>query len=400
MNTKQITTLVIATIIVFASIISTFKMIVDVDAREIVIVQLPFSGKLMVYNSAGWKYQGFGSISSYKKSFQYDFSNPKYLKNARESDPDRSIKVRFNDGGHAMFSGSVRIDLPTDEKNMLNLHTRFGSQSSIENDLINKTIVKSVYMSSPLMSSKESYAEKRNDLINFVSDQAEHGIYKTYQDEDIQIDPISGVERTVTIVKYQRDSMGHFLRQDKSPLEQLNIGFSNLAILSLDYDSTVENQIKTQQELIMQVQTAISQAKQSEQQLMTTIKQGEANAAKTKWDQEAIKAQKVTEAEQQLAVQELNTKKAASYKQEQIYKGEGEAEYKRLVTQANNNLELRLDAWIEINKYYADAMKGSTWVPSIIFGNTAGGSSGAMNLIEMLTAKTAKDLNDQINQVK
>jgi hypothetical protein len=393
MNPKQIVKLSIAAIIFLAAIITTFQMIVDVDAREIVIVHLPFSGKLTVYNTAGWKYQGFGSVTRYHKSFQYNFSSPRYIKD-QDEDQDKSIKVRFNDGGHAQFSGSVRIDLPTDEKNMLNLHTRFGSQGSIENDLIDKTIIKAVYMSSPLMSSKESYAEKRNDLINYVSDQAENGVYKTYQKEVRQKDPISGEERTVTVVEYQRDSMGHFLRQDISPLQQLSIGFTNLSILSLDYDSTVEAQIKSQQALTMQVQTAIATAKQAEQQAITTVKQGEANAAKTKWEQEAIKAQKVTEAEQERDVANLSAQKEEFNKRANILKGEGEAQYKRLVTQANDNLEIRLNAWIEINKAYASAMSESTWVPTYVFGGGGGAnnSMGAQQLIDLLTAKTAKDL--------
>ena len=50
----------------------------------------------------------------------------------------------------------------------------------------------------------------------------------------------------------------------------------------------------------------------------------------------------------------------------------------------------------EINKYYADAIKGyqGNWVPSVVMGE-AGGSrvagSGAQQLIDLLTAKTAKE---------
>ena len=50
-----------------------------------------------------------------------------------------------------------------------------------------------------------------------------------------------------------------------------------------------------------------------------------------------------------------------------------------------------------INKYYAEAVKsyGGQWVPSVVMGQSSGkdvAGSGALQLIELLTAKTARDL--------
>ena len=80
-------------------------------------------------------------------------------------DEDQSIKIRFNDGGHGQISGSVRWYMPIDNPAILKLHTDFGSQIAIEQQLIRQVVTKSVYMTGPLMSSKESSAEKRNDLL-------------------------------------------------------------------------------------------------------------------------------------------------------------------------------------------------------------------------------------------
>lgn len=41
-------------------------------------------------------------------------------------------------------------------------------------------------MTGPLMSSKESYAEKRTNLIRFIEDQISNGVYKTAQ-KDIKV---------------------------------------------------------------------------------------------------------------------------------------------------------------------------------------------------------------------
>lgn len=389
---KKVLTIVGIVLIALFATVFISKSVISVDAGEIVVVQSPISGELYVYTEPGVHAQYWGTETHYRKSFQYDFTSPKYSKSGDRV--DHSIKVRFNDNGHAQFSGSVRIDLPTDVKHMTDLHTRFRSQESIENDLIAKTITKAVYFSGPLMSSKESYAEKRNNLINYISDQAEHGVYKTYQDEEKVKDAFTGEEKIQTVVKYVKDSMGGFARQENSPLEESHIRFSNLSILGMDYEEAVEKQSKDQQALTMAVQTAIANSKKAEQDAITVAKEGEANAAKAKWEQEAIKAKAVTEAEQLRDVARLNAQTEEANKKALILKGEGEAAYKRAVTQANNNLELRLNAAIEINRNYANAMASSNWVPTYVSGGAGAGnySTGAMDMINLMTTQVARQV--------
>lgn len=364
------------------------KMFETVGVSEIVVVQYP-NGTLEVYNSPGIKFQGFGSLTRYKKSFQYWFSKSKDQGN----DADQSIKVRFNDGGHAQISGSCRIDLPIDSKSMIILHTKYVSQEGIETALVRTNIEKAVYMTGPLMSSKESSSTKRTDLINFISDQAELGVYKTKTVERRVKEEGSDSSKIASVVEILKDSSGQYFRQEKSPFSILHISFSNLSINSLDYDKDVEKQIRSQQELTMQVQTAMAKAKTAEQQAFTTEKEGQATAAKAKWEQEAIKAQKVTEAEQELAVQELKTKKAASYKEEQILSGQGEAEKKKLVMQANGALEVKIDAWLKSQQFMWDAFSKfqGNMVPLYQTGGSSGGSN-SMDFMQIMSMKAAKDL--------
>lgn len=401
MNTKIIIRLVSGLFMFILVMFVITKMVFVLDAREIAVVQYP-NGNLEAIFKPGPHIQGFGGITIYKKSFQYNFSDPKYT-TKNNKNPNTSIKVRFNDGGHGQLSGSVRIDLPQDQKNMLNLHTRYGSQEAIENNLINNAISKAVYMSGPLMSSKESSNEKRNDLINYISDQAEHGVYKTSQREIKQIDPLSGEMKTVTVVIYQMDSTTkQYVRQEVSPLEQLHIGFTGLSVLGLDYDKTVDDQIAQQQKLNMEVQTSIATAKKAEQQAITIEKEGEATAAKAKWEQEALKATAVTEAEQELAVQQLAAQTALAYKAQQIAIGEGDAERKRLSTAANNNLDQKLAAYITVQGYWADAFSkyDGNIVPTYSTGNSSSNSNGALEFMQIMGMKAAKDLNLDLSTSK
>lgn len=368
-----------------------FQMWENVDADEILVVQSPFDGTLTWYVDPGIKYQGFGKTTFYKKRSIYDFDD-------RGGDPTKCTKgitVRFNDGGHGVMCGSVQYELPLEEKLLTALHVRFGSQPTIQRQLVETVTSKAVYFSGPLMSSRESYAEKRNDLIRYVEDQIQNGVYQTSQ-KDIRVkDLITGQEKSLTAVEIVKDpKTGHPLRQEEGVLTQFGIKAFNFAVNRIPYDLDVEKQIKQQQEITMSVQTSIANAKQAEQDAITVAERGKADAATAKWKQETIKAKEVTEAEQRKQVAELDVQTAAARKKENILLGEGEGERKRLVMQADGALEKKLAAYIEVQKVWSGAIKDykGNWVPGVVMGTAGHTQSGAQAMVDILTVKTAKDL--------
>ena len=296
------------------------KLVENVDNSEIVIIQSAFTGKVSIYTIPGPVMQNFGVATHYKKSNQFWFSK----KSDEGNNEDQSIKIRFNDGGHGQISGSVRWYMPVDEKAILKLHTDFGSQNAIEQQLIRQVVTKAVYMTGPLMSSKESSAEKRNDLLSYIEDQSINGVYRTKQ-EDVKVhDDLMNTDKTVTVVKIvEANNMP--LRQEISAVKNYNVSLQGLALNSIDYDTEVENQIKVQQQAYMQVQTAIANSKKAEQDAITTELQGKAAAAKAKWEQEVLKAQAVTQAQQEKEVAELQAQTALL--QAQKVKTDADAEY-------------------------------------------------------------------------
>lgn len=282
------------------------KMVENVDNSEIVIIQSAFTGKVSIYTVPGPVMQAFGIATHYKKSNQFWFSK----KRDETKGEDQSIKIRFNDGGHGTISGSVRWYMPSDEKAILKLHTDFGSHDAVEQQLIRQVVTKAVYMTGPLMSSKESSAEKRNDLLSFIEDQSINGVYRTKQ-EDVKVhDDLMNVDKTATVVKIVTDDKNLPLRQEVSSVKVYGISLQGLALNGIDYDAEVENQIKVQQQAYMQVQTAIANSKKAEQDAITTELQGKAAAAKAKWEQEVIKAQAITQAQQQKEVAALEAQTA------------------------------------------------------------------------------------------
>jgi regulator of protease activity HflC (stomatin/prohibitin superfamily) len=374
--------------------------VTTVAADEIVVKQNFFDGQLQVWNTPGVHLPLFGKVTRYKKSSQFWFS----AKEDEGKKTDDSIKVRFNDGGHGNVSGSLRYTLPTDSNKMILLHSTYGSMEAISHELVKQVVNKSVYMTGPLMSSRESYAERRNDLITYITDQVVNGVYRTEHKPMETTDLLTGQKKTVDFVqpKPSDKAPNGIEREEESPMQKYGMDASNITINGIDYDPQVEEQIKQQQQAIMAVQQAIINSKKAEQDTLTTELQGKANAAKAKWDQEVIKATAVTVAQQEkevatmkatkekeVAALELETAKLSA--QRTITDAKAESDAKKLSIQADNALAERLKAYVEVNKNYAAALGAQRQTPDIVLGGGAATNS-TQNLIDLMMTKSAKDL--------
>lgn len=393
MTMRQIVILGIAAIILVFGLGASTSLFEKVDAGEIMVVQDPVDGQYHWYTTPGVKFQGFGKVTVYHKRSQFWFSHSK----DQGAKDDQAIRVRFNDNGHASISGSIAWEMPLDQRALTLLHTKYGSQLAIEQQLIRTMVEKTLYMTGPLMSSKESSAERRNDLLRLIEDQVQYGVYLTKTIPEKQADPMTGQTRTVNVVKLVTDTTGKPVRAEVSPLQEFTIRTFNVSINNIEYDSLVEGQIQQQQKATMAVQIAIARAKEAEQEAITVAKRGEAEAAKAKWDQEVIKAKEVTAAEQRLRVAQLDAQSAEQTKRKETLLGEGEGARKRAVMQADGALEKKLAAWLEAQKYWSEAASNykGNWVPGVVMGNNGGSSvagSGAQQFMDLLTVKTAKDL--------
>ncbi len=393
MSLKKMFALGILAVCIIVILIFSGSLVEHMNANEIMVIQSPVKGILTWYTTPGIKWQGFGTPTKYIKREQFWFS----IKKDQGKRGDESIKIRFNDNSHASISGSVAWEMPTDANLLTALHVKYGSQHAIEQQLIRTVIEKSVYMTGPTMSSTESASERRNELLNLIEDQIQRGVYMTETVEEKKPDPITGVPKTFKVAKIVVNKAGVPQRVEASPLTDFGIKTFNLSINEVKYDDAVEKQIQQQQAALMQVQIAVAKAKEAEQEAITVAKKGEAEAAAAKWKQEVIKAQMVTEAEQKLRVAELDKKSAEQTKQKDILLGEGEGAKRRIIMEADGALAIKLDAWVKVNERYAQAMEKYTgaWVPQFQMGTGGGGTSnnmGAQQLIDLFTAKTARDL--------
>jgi len=366
-----------AVILLFMFMALSGKAFENVNADEIMVVQHPTSGELSWYTEPGIKWQGGGTVTIYRKM----------------SNTDLNSKIQFNDKGTGVMKGQFQLELPLQPELLTALHTKYGSQEAIERSLVKPTIDKVIYMTGPTMSSEESVASKKTELIRYITDQIENGVYRTTQKVETVVDPISKETRSVVVAEIVTGKDGKPERQEQSALSEFGIRIVNFAPSDIDYDAVVTEQFKRQQDITMQVQTAMAQTREAEQRKLTAEATGKADVAKAQYEKEVQKIQAVTEARQRLEVAQLEAQAAEQYKKQQILIGEGDAAKRRLVMQADGALQQKLEAWVTAQQSWAEAFskyQGAV-VPTIQSGSGQG-TNGAVNFMEIMGAKAARDL--------
>ena len=394
---RRILTAALAGIAFLATLICLPMLVENLDAKNLMVIQA-LGGDLNTFTEPGWKAQAFGKVTTYQRRDQFSFSSVK----DQGKTTDESISTRFNDGGHGNISGTVNWQMPLKHEQIVALHKDFGSIGAIEQQLIRPSMQKVIYNVGPTMSSTESSAEKRPEIPKYIDDQLIHGPYLTKTVTVTQKDPITGADKQVAVVQIAMNDKGQPMRESESQITKYGIILQPVSINEIKYDQIVEDQIKQRQQSTTGVQISIANAKKAEQDAITTEQQGKATAAKAKWEQETLNAKEIAFAEKAVAVATLGAKAAEQYKKEQILRGEGDAQAKALRMNADGALDTKLAAYVEVSKAYAEAMGNyqGAWVPSVVMGNSGAGGNGAAALVEMLTAKTARELGIDMSVTK
>jgi hypothetical protein len=205
---------IIAAVIAIVGLILAYACITVVSADEYVIKQSAFNGSLTPWKTPGPKWQAFGQITTYKQTFQYSFSAAA----DQGKTADQSINARFFEGGHGRISGTVQIILPSDDRNLLELHRQYKTAEGIEQKVVRPAVERAIYMSGSLMTSKESSAERRSELLHMIEDQILYGVYQVRTIEKKMPDAITGQDRSVKTVELVMDpkSPNGIARQEES----------------------------------------------------------------------------------------------------------------------------------------------------------------------------------------
>jgi regulator of protease activity HflC (stomatin/prohibitin superfamily) len=219
------------------------------------------------------------------------------------------------------------------------------------------------------------------------------------------------VLKSIPVIDYGDDGLPKSYASD---LKAYGITLTGFQITDWDFEPKTLEQIATKRKATMAIITAKAEAEQAKQEAITAEEKGKANVMTARYEKEVEKEKAVViaqqnkevaiiEAEQLVSVAEQHKLEAeqkklaaAEYKQEQVLRGEGDGEYKRLVLEADGALQQKLDAYVTVMDHFAKEFGKQKWVPEVQMtqGSSDGAADGneATNLIKLLTAKTLSDL--------
>ena len=364
----------------------------DVKNEQIVVNQFPLSGEMEYWTTPGFKWQWFGKTTNYYKTSQLWFGSEDE-NNRQLGNP---IPVIFNDASEGMIYGSLRVKLPTDPTYLARIQTDYNGMERLMNDLVRPTVNKVIYASGPLMSAFESYAEKKNDLIEYITDQLNNGVYKTTVKTIETVDPVTNEKKTVKIASLIADenAPGGYKRSEVSPFSYYGLEIGQVSVSKIGYSETVRKQIAQQQEANMMVQTSKAKTLAAQQEAIRAEEAGKAAAMEAKWQQEKIKAVEVTKAEQAYEVARLQALEAKEIAKKTREQGEAEAYAARQKVAAGLTPLERATIEKETKIGVAQALAGIK-LPTYV---VAGGNGNSNTAMDAMGLKMMTDLVDKMSK--
>ncbi len=323
----------IVIIIILGGVIFTFSsyLVATNKAGYYQIKQAAVTGKISIHDKPGMYGKLFGTITTYQISDMNYFSKSDLEGGSGEAAD--TIQVRFNDGGTADISGSIKFRLSLKEENQLLLHEDFKSYDKIQSDLIRQVITESLMQTATLMKAEESYSTRRSEFTAFAEEQIRRGIFETVAEERIYTN-LEGKEFIERSVKVKYDDAGNAVIRKVSPFVRYDIEILQFVIKDIDFDATIDSLIAKKKEAEQQKIVAQANAERAKQDAITAEEQGKAQIAVARAAEEVIKIKAVTQAEKEFAVSKLNRQKAEEDAAANLIKREAEAQGAALLVKA------------------------------------------------------------------
>ena len=397
---KSTITGIFSLVIIVAVLFVLTGAVEDCDKSKIYVNQYPLTGEYAVWTNGGMQKQLWGNIYEYHKTSQVEFTGVEKNEDGYVAAGDNpGAAVTFNDKGRGYIIGSLRVVLPVDDAHMSKIQQDFGSEQALISTLIRPTLYKVVTSCGPLMSSLESVSETRTDLIQYITDQLNNGVYKTKIHKITVINELTGDSDIVAKAELlmDADAPGKYKRQEVSPFSQYGITCNLVSITDIKYDRATQEQIDAQKAANLAVITSKTKSLEAVQKTILVTEQGKQAAESAKWEQEKEKARAVTKAQQEYEVAELEAKKAEQVARKVKAEGEAKAAANAALVRAGlTPLEkATIDKETAIGVAKALAASNVRWVPEVIVTN--GNGSGGNNAMETVSLNMLMDIVKKMN---
>lgn len=292
-----------------------------------------------------------------------------------------------------------------EKEKILAIHKSFRSNNALQLGAIEQMAMQAVQLTASMMTAEDSYRNRRPQFISAVTDQIINGLYVTETETIKRLDS----EETMQIQRVVADENGVPKRQPRD-LDDYGIRITQVNVTDIDYEKEVTDQIAKKREASMQAELAKVKAEEARQAEIQAQEEGKKNVTVAKYQEEELKIKEVTRAQKEkevatIAAQrevevaklekekaEIEVEKAQLEKKAIIERAQGEAQARKLIMEADGALEKKLQAYIEVQRAWAEAYTKQRPTPDITIGEESGSSNAAQVLMDLLTIKASKDL--------
>lgn len=309
------------------------------------------------------------------------------------------IMIRFSDATTADVKGITQFILPSDEKEMILIHNTHRTPQSLVIKRLAPYTKECLQSSAQLMSSEKHYGGGRAQMAQDFMDQLKEGVYLLKTEENIVYDSLEKEKKRIYQTEIQYDKKTSAPKRKLSSIKEYGITVADAAITDVDYEDKVDQKLTK----IIDAATKSAISKQelmtAQQQTLTAKAKGEQALVEIEYQQKQEQTRQVVEAETKVKIAEQDR-----LQQKIAYEGsileakkikelaDAQAYARSKIMKADGALEMKLNAQIEVQKVWADAFSKyqGAIVPQI---QTGGGNStnGALNFMDIMTAKTARD---------
>lgn len=338
------------------------------------VKQAAISGHMSVRTQPGMYPQLFGDITEYQISDMYYFS--KYAEEGGSGFEAAPIEVRFNDGGKADISGSIKYKLSLIEDIQLDLHENYKSYEAVKQDLVRQVVTEALMQTATLMKAEESYSSRRSEFTSLVEDQVKQGIFET-ESEEVKTTDVDGNEFIERYVKVKVGEDGKRIVRKTSSFVRYKIEVLQFVIKDIDFDQTIDSLIAKKKEAEQQRVVAKANAEKAKQDAITAEMQGKAKEAEAKAVENVEKIKAVTQAQKRFEVAEYDLRRAEKEAEALLVLARAEAEKNQLMVRAGIAPEVKAQIDKDIAIGVAAELAKIKLPEMMILGGS--GNGGALN---------------------
>lgn len=317
------------------------------------------------------------------------------------------IQIRFSDATTADVKGITQYILPADEKEMILIHNTHRTPVSLVQKRLAPYTKECLQSSAQLMSSEKHYGGGRAQMAQDFLDQLKDGVYLLRTEERMVFDSLEMDKKRVYETEKQLDKGGHELRKISS-IKEYGITVADAAITDVDYETKVDDKLVKIIDAVTKSAISKQELMTAQQQTLTAKAKGEQALVEIEYQQKQEQTKQVVEAETKVKVAEqdkLQQKiqyEAAILEAKKIKElADAEAYKKKAVMIADGALEMKLKAYTDVQRAWADAMSKYTGAIVPQFQTGVGPqTNGALTFMDIMTAKTAKDFALELKATK